>query len=60
MTLRVRFGSGYCMVLRHRGITKYGLRRVLERVEKQIRQHKREGRRFMSEVGGKEDRIRLV
>lgn len=53
-------GQVIVLFLGTRGITKYGLRRVLERVEKKIRHHKREGRRFMSEVGGKEDRIRLV
>lgn len=64
MTLRVRFGSDYCIVLRHKRHTEIWAQESAREGGKQIkvdkRQHKREGGRFMSEVGGKEDRIRLV
>lgn len=61
MTLRVRFGSGYCIVLRHNETwAQESAREGGKQIKVDKRQHKREGRRFMSEVGGKEDRIRLV
>lgn len=60
MTLRVRFGSGYCIVLRHKRHNETSAQESAREGRKQIkvdkRQHKREGRRFM----GEEDRIRLV